>query len=541
MNTEQLSPRRNLIDSGFAGLLHSHAQLLDMHLQLWSPESALIFSELPAVAPALVPRVRALARKAVQGGRAMREELPGGRLLLAVPVRSGGEIVGSIAALPRRAPGRDAKAGSCASASPGEPSMDQGPGAPNGPTTLVRRFTLGSEPAQALIEALAGTLGRHLEMMRRAADQAEELSSLRSELGLLHRISARLTEPGNAHQTIEFILRHGCTAACADLAMLQLPDARAPVVSRNPFIEASRIRTPGKALRQLAGLLWQGMRDWTGPGIHGCLDEILGERSPLPGPVQIAISRISPESAKTGFLAFLRAGLSPFGRHELRLLDSLAEQAALGLRAVDLHENVNDFLMSTVKALVSAIETKDAYTSGHSARVNLISMLLGKQLDLPPRQLEALKWASILHDVGKIGMPEAILNKPGRLDVQEFEIVKQHPWRGYEVLSHISQLKAASQAVLFHHERLDGRGYPLGISGDAIPLPARIIAVADTFDALTSTRPYREAWTEDETHAEILRVRNSQLDPQVVDALGKMISFLKEHRIMLQSSRQEAA
>ena len=283
----------------------------------------------------------------------------------------------------------------------------------------------------------------------------------------------------------------------------------------------------------MAAQLWWQIRNWSTPLIHGSLNEMLSAPSPIKEPTQVCVGQLNPDQPKAGFFALVRAGVRPFEQHELSLLNTLIEQCSLALKNADLHENVNGFLMSTVKALVSAIETKDRYTSGHSARVNLIAMLLGKQMGLCGDELESLKWASILHDVGKIGMPESILNKPGRLSDKEYEVVRQHPGRGYEVLSHIRQLKSASQAVLFHHERIDGQGYPLGISGAAIPLAARIIAVADTFDALTSNRPYRKAMDEDEAHDEIIRVRGSQLDSQVVDIFKSMIPFLKEHRVML--------
>ena len=146
-------------------------------------------------------------------------------------------------------------------------------------------------------------------------------------------------------------------------------------------------------------------------------------------------------------------------------------------------------------------------------------MLLGKTMGLSPDELEVLRWASILHDVGKIGMPESILKKPGRLTSEEYEIVKEHPDRGYKVLAPIRQLSAASLGVRCHHEMVDGRGYPLGLHGTEIPRVARIIAVADTYDALTSTRPYRLRRTPDQAWTVIQSVRGTQLDHEVVDVL----------------------
>ena len=191
----------------------------------------------------------------------------------------------------------------------------------------------------------------------------------------------------------------------------------------------------------------------------------------------------------------------------------------------DLYENLKDFLMATVKSLVSAIDAKDPYTSGHSERVNILSMLLGKTMGLSKEELDILRWASILHDVGKIGMPEAILKKPGPLTPEEYEIVKEHPERGYRVISPIRQLGAASLGVRCHHERADGNGYPLGIRGTEIPLPARIIAVADTYDALTSTRPYRDPRNPDQAFSVITSVRGTQLDSSIVAILEELMPY----------------
>jgi HD-GYP domain-containing protein (c-di-GMP phosphodiesterase class II) len=162
-------------------------------------------------------------------------------------------------------------------------------------------------------------------------------------------------------------------------------------------------------------------------------------------------------------------------------------------------------------------------------------MLIGRELDLSPQDQETLRWASILHDVGKIGMPEGILQKPGRLTPEEFQVIKEHPDRGHRLLLPIGQLAQAAAIVRAHHETVDGKGYPLGLKGEEIPLLARIIAVADTFDALTSTRPYRTARPLDHALAEIRRVRGTQLDGSVVDGFLKLVPFLREHRVMIQA------
>jgi len=531
MSLEQISPPHELVESGFASLLESHGKAFGACLQIWSRHTSPILSGPDRIEGEVLNRARALVRRVNRQDTCLWEGHPAGPML-AVPVRCRGDVVGAVTATPL---GLSAPAVEISSATTGTAVL-----APPLTAGKLDQRLLTNEYLQTSLGALAQALGRHLELILHLADQTTELTSLRREHRLLHRISTRLGDPGESRRTIEFILQQGCSLASSDMAILQLPEARVPLVCRSPVLTTRRLPIARSTLRQMAGQLWWRMRSLPSTRIQGSLKEILGGHSPVPNPVQIAMSRLSPESPKAGFLAFLRSGRTGFQRDELRLIDTLAEQTSIALKSADLHENAGNFLMSTVKALVSAIETKDRYTSGHSARVNLIAMLLGKQLELPPDELEALRWASILHDVGKIGMPESILHKPGRLSAEEFEVVKKHPWRGYEVLSHIGQLKAASQAVLFHHERMDGRGYPLGIGGKAIPRAARIIAVADAFDALTSTRPYREARHVDSAHAEIVRARDTQFDGDVVDALGQMIPFLREHQVMLETADRPA-
>jgi HD-GYP domain-containing protein (c-di-GMP phosphodiesterase class II) len=160
---------------------------------------------------------------------------------------------------------------------------------------------------------------------------------------------------------------------------------------------------------------------------------------------------------------------------------------------------------------------------------------------LSSEDFEVLKWASILHDIGKIGMPERILNKPGKLTPAEYEIMKEHPERGYKVLAPIHQLAAASLAVRSHHERLDGLGYPMGLHGDEIPWVARIISVADTYDALTSSRAYRPRRSPDLAFSVIAEVSGTQLDPAVVDAMEALLPFIREHEVMIQTGALEQA
>jgi hypothetical protein len=185
-----------------------------------------------------------------------------------------------------------------------------------------------------------------------------------------------------------------------------------------------------------------------------------------------------------------------------------------------LQRGYNDVIV----ALIAAVEAKDPYTRGHTQRVAALSLLVGQELQLPPERLRVLYQSALLHDIGKIGVPDAILNKPGRLTDDEFAIIREHPVRGHAIIQGVRSLRDEIGGVRYHHERLDGSGYPDGLIGDAIPLDARIIAVADVFDALTSSRSYRAAWSREQALATIDGDAGVTLDACCVAALHSVLA-----------------
>jgi hypothetical protein len=178
---------------------------------------------------------------------------------------------------------------------------------------------------------------------------------------------------------------------------------------------------------------------------------------------------------------------------------------------------------STVRALVQAVETKDYYTRGHSERVSQVTEMIAREWGMREDRVQVIRIAGMLHDVGKLGVPTKILQKQGKLSQLEFEAIKLHPLRGYEMLCEIDFLTEALSGVYHHHERLDGRGYPMGLQDDEIPEFARIIMVADAFDSMTSTRSYRLAKSVDEAVTELRRCEVVQFDPRAVDCLVRAV------------------
>jgi HD-GYP domain-containing protein (c-di-GMP phosphodiesterase class II) len=179
---------------------------------------------------------------------------------------------------------------------------------------------------------------------------------------------------------------------------------------------------------------------------------------------------------------------------------------------------------ATIAALVQAVETKDRYTRGHSERVALAAVMVARVIGMREDRINALRYAGILHDVGKLGVPTKLLQKTGGLTEAEFAAIKLHPVRGLEMLSDIEFLDEAFKGILHHHERLDGQGYPMGLRGAQIPEFARVIAVADAFDSMTSTRSYRHARSVADAIRELERCKGTQFDPRMVDALVLALS-----------------
>jgi putative nucleotidyltransferase with HDIG domain len=181
-------------------------------------------------------------------------------------------------------------------------------------------------------------------------------------------------------------------------------------------------------------------------------------------------------------------------------------------------QKIRASFFNAITALAYALEAKDVYTSGHSQRVTEISEAIAEHLGLPRETIEKIRLAGLVHDIGKIGVRESVLNKPGSLSDEEFKHVRLHSQTGERILKPIVDDKEILKAVRHHHERYDGWGYPDGLQGEQIPRLARIIAVADTFDAMTSERSYRKALTKEEACVEVERCRGTQFDPEAADA-----------------------
>jgi len=219
-----------------------------------------------------------------------------------------------------------------------------------------------------------------------------------------------------------------------------------------------------------------------------------------------------------GVMFGLDKEVGDFDSVDSKLLNSIANESAIYLENAVLFEDVHGLMMGLLHSLTSAVDAKDAYTCGHSERVAMLAKIIAQEAGLTDAEAERIYMAGLLHDVGKIGVPESVLQKPGRLTAEEFEQMKKHPAIGARILADVKQIQDIIPGVLHHHERYDGKGYPDGLAAQNIPLMGRIICLADCFDAMTSTRTYRKALPLEVTLADIRRCSGTQFDPGLTDA-----------------------
>ncbi len=205
--------------------------------------------------------------------------------------------------------------------------------------------------------------------------------------------------------------------------------------------------------------------------------------------------------------------------YDIQLVEAAGSFVSAFLENVTLYAEQKKMFLGTVRSLTAAIDAKDRYTRGHSERVAHLAWLLARASGIPAEEAEHIRVAGLVHDVGKIGVPEAVLTKTGKLTDEEFDLIKRHPQIGYNILRDIPQLADVLPGVLHHHERWDGRGYPTGLARETIPIQARILAIADTFDAMSSTRSYRPGMPRDRVLAELSASAGTQLDPQLVPVM----------------------
>ena len=382
---------------------------------------------------------------------------------------------------------------------------------------------------QRMAETVLENLSQHHKLSRLEKEVVEanaHADDIYAELDLLHRLTSQLHLSENEYelwqsalgwlagtisaQCLGIVLRETADGEVADDDLAEwevLTEGECPV-QRDELCELIRRFGP-TALRQPVLL---NRAETTLPTWH------------CPTVRELVCVPIDGGKQPRGWLLALnhrgsdQASFGEFGSVEIQLLSSVGTILGIHNSNLGLYQEQSQLFASSVQALASAIDAKDRYTSGHSSRVAYFSTSLAEQLGLDKADRETIYLAGLLHDIGKIGIDDQVLNKPGKLTDEEYEQIKLHPQLGYEILKGVRQLDKVLPMVLHHHEAWDGSGYPHGLKATETPQMARIMAVADAYDAMSSDRPYRKGMPEEKIDAILRNGAGSQWDAEVIDA-----------------------
>jgi diguanylate cyclase (GGDEF)-like protein len=273
-----------------------------------------------------------------------------------------------------------------------------------------------------------------------------------------------------------------------------------------------------------------GARGWSQPQDEGAIGRCLRERRSVLRPGGVAGSPawelaapVTSGNALWGAVHVRAFGEAALTGEDLELVDAVCDHLGAALHTADLYRRLDQSYLGTAEALAAALEAKDDYTADHARSIADLAVAVGRELDLDEEHLRDIRYGAIFHDIGKIAIPDSILNKPGPLTDEEFEVIKTHPIAGEQILAPVPFLSRVRRIVRHDHERWDGTGYPDGLRGPQIPVGARIVLVVDAYHAMVSDRPYRRAMPEDEAREELRRNAGTQFDPAVVAAFLRVL------------------
>lgn len=396
---------------------------------------------------------------------------------------------------------------------------------------LDGRVAHGAGEAHSLL-----TLARHL--IAQALDGAllhEELATVGSnldrsyeELSLLYRLSGAMTvstAPRDFFASLTQELLEVIQISAAAVVYDGGPDGSERAILRAGTLPLDDARLVELVERHLAPAL-----DADGNGL--ILNRLAASDEDYPGIEGLVAVPLGPAAQRRGWLLGLNKLRGDFDSVDQKLLQSVGNQATVFTANHHLYGELQELLMGVLHVLTASIDAKDQYTCGHSQRVALISRELAQLCGFDAARVRSVYLAGLLHDIGKIGVPETVLCKAGKLTDEEFDSIKRHPVIGAKILSNIRQMQDVIPGVMYHHERLDGRGYPEGLRGGQLPMDGLIVGLADCFDAMTSSRTYRRCLPLESVVAEIMRCSGTQFHPRLVDLLLSLDlpAFLRDIR-----------
>lgn len=358
------------------------------------------------------------------------------------------------------------------------------------------------------------------DVMRDLEATVRELSHTYEELSLLYKLSELLAGMG-VDEIAEQVVEEAITTLDVRTAALLLYDEE----QRKLYTKSYRGQwNRNTAVPNDDKIIWSAITEKKPVAFcklyeAGHADYAFAEKS-------ILVCPLNGKARTIGAMVLAdRGSKTEFFSSDIKLMMAIASHAALSIENALLYRELEEFLLSAISALVKALEASSQWTAGHTERVTGYAIAIGDAMGLGIKQIEKLKVCSLLHDIGKIAIPKNILDKPGSLTYEEIMQIKRHPLIGAEILGGFKQLQDVILGIKYHHECWDGSHSLLGLKGNDIPLLARILAVADTFDAMTSDRPYRKRKTKEEALREITHLSGKQFDPSIVDAFQQWLSL----------------
>ncbi len=496
--------------------VHTKARKLQANVALWNQSSQPIRQEmlnplcekLCSENPRCLKDLSEVVVEAGSTGQPARRMLKNGCCALALPIEVDGRLAGAVSInVPLASDQTD-------------PRIEQlRQSGIRDPEQLIRdacRFGPGQidDLAEMIFWALQSHRS-HILQKREVRNLSSNLSLTYEELDLVYRLAADIRVNQEPRAFLQHVLEQLSNVLDMGAAALVVYPREGFQEEEMTFlvgqteINADQLRT--LVAGHVAGQLAQEKHSWIDNHFEAPEETGLGNTIR-----QILAARLDAGNDTLGVLLCINRTRDDFDSVDAKLVNSVAAQCATFLSNQRLYSDLEELFWGVLRALTASIDAKDAYTGQHSDRVAELSRVVAEKLGLSQKECHDIYLAGMLHDIGKIGVPEAILRKPGKLDDEEFEQLKKHPALGGEILKGIRQLVGVAKGIVAHHERPDGRGYPKGLKGEEIPIAGRIIAFADSFDAMTSKRPYRDALPMEVVMEELKKGTGSQFDEKVI-------------------------